>query len=86
VANTSSSVTTDLSEVAAIARGSVKSCAAPPLISKLPLPPAIELLRVPQEKTTVPRTKGTTWKWRNWQDITKIEQELNQPDNYRPTS
>ena len=64
MANTSSSVTTDLSEVAAMARGSVKSCATPPLISKLatkpPLPLAIELLGVPQEKAIVLQTKGTT--------------------------
>ena len=90
VADTGPSVTTDLSEVAAMARGSVKSCAAPPLISKPatkpPPPPATELLGVPQEKTTVLRTKGTTWKRQNQQDLAKMERELNRPNNYQSTS
>jgi hypothetical protein len=45
MANTGLSVTTDLSEVTAIARGLVKSCATPPLILKLTakLPPLLAI-------------------------------------------
>ena len=57
MANTSLSVTTNLSEVTAIARGLVKSCATPPLrlkpAIKPPLPLAIELEESPLEKTIV---------------------------------
>jgi transposase InsO family protein len=90
VADTVSSVTPDLSEVAAMAGGSAKSRAAPPLVPKPttnpPPPPAIELQEAPLEKITVPRTKGTTWKRKNQQDLADMERELNRPDNYRLTS
>ena len=73
-----------------MAGGSVKSRDAPPLVSKPttqpPPPPAVELQEAPQEKITVPRTKGTTWKRQNQQDLADMERELNRPDNYRPTS
>ena len=90
VADTVSSVTPDLSEVVAMAGGSAKSRAAPPLVPKPttnpPPPPAIELQEAPLEKITVPRTKGTTWKRKNQQDLADMERELNRPDNDRPTS